>query len=248
MKMHMVYDPDTRTPVSASTSSTLVNDITPAKALEIEHGATYVFDLGYYSYDWWAQLHAADCRFVTRFKSCTRLREAEERSVPAEARKPDDGAARILSDRVGRLPKPHGNPMPDQVREIEVQIETGKTIRLATNDLEAPASEIAALYKTRWQVELFFKWIKQNLKIKAFLGTSENAVRSQIFAALISYLLVRICHQARARAGLITALSASLFTAVVGQTLMHHHSLQDILTPSIRPPQTDPRQITMCLS
>ena len=86
-----------------------------------------------------------------------------------------------------RSPPP---PKPaDPVRELCVRISTGKEIRLVTNDLDAPAEEIAELYKQRWQIELFFKWIKQNLKIKQFLGTSENAVRTQIFAALISYLL-----------------------------------------------------------
>lgn len=83
------------------------------------------------------------------------------------------------------------------MREITVRIATGKTFRLVTNDLDAPAEEIAALHKQRWQIELFFNWIKQNLKIRRFLGTSENAVRIQIFVALIAYLLLRAAHAAQ---------------------------------------------------
>ena len=87
--------------------------------------------------------------------------------------------------------------MSDPVREITVRISTGKVIRLVTNDLDAPAEEIADLYKQRWQIELFFKWIKQNLKIKHFLGTSENAVRIQLYVALIAYLLLRLAQAAQ---------------------------------------------------
>ncbi|MFN4012152.1 MAG: transposase, partial [Pannonibacter sp.] len=85
-------------------------------------------------------------------------------------------------------------PMRDPVREITVRISTGKILRILTNDLDAPAEDIAELYKQRWQIELFFKWLKQNLKIRHFIGTSENAVRTQIFVALIAYILLRIVH------------------------------------------------------
>ena len=83
------------------------------------------------------------------------------------------------------------------MREITVRIDTGKVLRLFTNDLTSPAEQIAELYKERWQIELFFKWIKQNLKITRFLGTSENAIRSQIAVAFIAYLLVRLIQQAQ---------------------------------------------------
>ncbi len=98
----------------------------------------------------------------------------------------------ILADRIGLLPQrmaaSRRNPLADPVREIVVRIPTGTT-RLATNDLDAPAEEIADLYRQRWQIELFFRWIKQNLKMRRFLGASENAVRTQVFVALIAYLL-----------------------------------------------------------
>ena len=129
-----------------------VNDITAAKARPIEAGASYVFDLGYYDYGWWAKLDAAGCRIVTRFKSTTPLCTIEDLPIAK------DGA--ILSDRVGYLParqaKNRKNPFGDPVLcEVRVRIETGKILRILTNDLDASAEEIAGLYKRRWEIELF---------------------------------------------------------------------------------------------
>ena len=113
---------------------------------------------------------------------------------------PPDSA--ILSDRIGFLParraKSRRNPMQNAVREVRVLTETGKELRILSNDLDAPAQEIADLYKRRWQIELFFRWIKQILKITRFLGTSENAVRIQVAVALIAYLLLRLAHATHA--------------------------------------------------
>jgi len=189
-KLHMVFDPNTDTPRRVVVTPGNINDITPAKALKIEPGATYVFDLAYYDYGWWAELNARGCRFVTRLKRNTRLTVKAEQPVPE--------GSDILSDRTGYLParlaRARQNPYGQPVREVLVRISTGKQIRLLTNDLDAPAQTIADLYKQRWQIELFFKWIKQNLKIKHFLGTSENAIRIQIHVALIAYLLLKMAH------------------------------------------------------
>ena len=164
-----------------------VNDITAAKPMPIDPGATYVFDLGYYDFSWWAQLDRAGCRLVTRFKANTPLREANDMPL-AEG-------SDVLSDRIGFLParqcNNRKNPMQDAVREIVVETETGKRLRILTNDLDAPAREIADLYKRRWQIELFFRVMKQTLKITKFLGRSENTVRIQIAVALIAFLLLR---------------------------------------------------------
>ena len=135
----------------------------------------YVFDMAYYDFAWWAALDRAGCRFVTRLKTNTHLRATIEQPVD------EDGD--ILSGRIGllseRMARSRRNPFCDPLREIVVRIDTGRTIRLVTNDLDAPASEIADLYKQRWQIELFFRWLKQNLKIRHFFGASENAVRIQ---------------------------------------------------------------------
>ena len=198
-KLHLVLDPDAGLPVYFEVTPAKVNDITAAKAMPIEAGATYVFDLGYYDYGWWAALGEADCRIVTRFKKNTPLEVIEEPPLPK--------GAIALSDRIGFLPrrmaKSRANPMADAVREITVRTDTGKILRLFTNDLDSPADDIAALYKRRWQIELFFRWIKQTLKIKAFLGRSLNAVKIHIAAALIACLLIHIARRtAKARMGL----------------------------------------------
>src|SRR6202162_2152595 len=191
-KAHIIYDPDANQPLYLMVTPTNVNDITAAKKMPIEAGATYVFDLGYYDYGWWAALDQAGCRIVTRFKANTPFAVVEDR--------PGAPASSILSDRTGYLPKrlaaSRTNPMSGLVREVRVVIDTGKVLRILTNDLTASAQKVADLYKRRWAIELFFRWVKQTLKIGHFLGTSENAVRIQIAVALIAFLLLRLAHDA----------------------------------------------------
>ena len=241
-KLHLVYDPYLAVPLGAKITPATVNDITPAKALEIEPGTTYVFDLAYYDYAWWARLDAAGCRFVTRLKRNTRLRDVVSRPVPENARQ----GAGIRAERIGYLPErlaaSRRNPFAKPLREIIVRLETGKTIRIATNDLDAPADEIAALYRQRWQIELFFKWIKQNLKIKRFLGTSENAVAIQIFAALIAYLILRAAHQTQD-----VVKNCLTFTRLVRLNLMHKRSIHNLIRPPTQT-QNDNRQLTLKLN
>lgn len=216
VKAHVIYDPDARAPVYLAVTPARVNDITAAKEMPITEGATYVFDLGYYDYGWWARLDAAKCRIVTRLKSNTPLRTSK--------RLPVAKGGDILSDRIGRLPerlaKSRRNPMQKAVREIRVRISTGTVLRILTNDLTAPAGEIAELYKRRWQIELFFKWIKQTLKLRHFLGTSENAVRIHIAIALICYLLIKFAH-----AGQSAVESLTTFARLVAANLMHRKRL-----------------------
>jgi len=217
VKAHIIYDPDAGRPVYLAITPARVNDITAAKEMPIQDGATYVFDLGYYDYGWWARLDAADCRIVTRLKSNTPLAVIETLPLP-----PDNSA--ILSDRIGYLPermtKNRRNPMGNPVREVRVRIDTGKVLRILTNDLDAPASEIADLYKRRWQIELFFRWVKQTLKIGHFYGTSENAVRIQIAVALIVFLLIKMAHATQR-----TIPSLTTFARLLRANLMHRKRL-----------------------
>src|SRR5213080_1880753 len=226
-KAHIIYDPDADQPLYLMVTAANINDITVAKEMPIEPGATYVFDLGYYDYGWWARLDAAGCRIVTRLKSNTPLNAVKEDRIPKHTN--------ILSDRIGYLParlaRSRKNPMQEPVREIRVRIETGKVLRVLTNDLDAPAQEIADLYKQRWQIELFFRWVKQTLKIKHFFGTSENAVRIQIAVALIAFLLLRM---AQAAHGIV--LSPLHFARLVRVNLMHRRPLDRLLEPEQPPP------------
>jgi Transposase DDE domain/Domain of unknown function (DUF4372) len=236
-KLHIVYDPDAEQPIYAAVTAANVNDITAAKAMPVEAGATYVFDLGYYDFGFWNTLDAAGCRIVTRLKVNTKL------SVVAENR--IWGTSNILSDRIGHLPqrmaRSRKNPFQDPVREVCVRIDTGKVLRIVTNDLEAPASEIAELYRRRWQIELFFRWVKQTLKIKHFLGQSENAVRIQIAVALIAFLLLRLAYSAQT-----TVKSLLAFTRLVRANVMHRRPLDRLLDPPA-PPIKDARQLSLGL-
>ena len=224
VKTHVIYDADADCPIYAAVSTANVNDITAAKAMPIAKGATYVFDLGYYDYRWWARLDAAGCRIVSRLKRNTPLRVTETRPAPGGA---------VLSDRIGHLPdrlaSNRRNPFHKPVREVQVRIDTGKVLRIVTNDLTAPAQEIADLYKRRWAIELFVRWVKQTLKVTRFLGTSENAVRIQIAVALIAFLLLRLAQNTQA------AISSPLtFARLIRSNLMHLRGLGEL----DRPPPT----------
>jgi len=225
-KMHVIYDADADRPIYAAVSAANVNDITMAQRMPLEPGATYVFDLGYYDYAWWAKLDAAQCRIVTRFKANTPLELVEELPVPE--------GSNILSDRIGFLParqaKSRRNPLQDAVREVRISTDAGKVLRLFSNDLDASAREIADLYKRRWAIELFFRWVKQSLKITRFVGTSENAVRIQIAIALIAFLLLRLAQAAHK-----AVKSPLTFARLVRANLMHRRRIDRLLGP-----ETDP--------
>jgi hypothetical protein len=220
-KVHVIYDADAERPIYAAVTAANVNDVTAAQAMPIEAGATYVFDLGYYDYRWWAKLDAAGCRIVTRFKTNTKLAVTEQRDVP-------QGGA-ILSDHIGLLPprqaRSRKNPFSAPVREIRVRIETGKILRILSNDLDASAQEIADLYKRRWAIELFFRWVKQTLKIRHFLGVSENAVRIQIAVALIAFLLLRMAQTTQK-----AVQSPLTFVRLVRTNLMHRKRIDRLIT------------------
>jgi IS4 transposase len=236
-KLHIVYNPDSERPCLAAVTPANVNDITVAKTMPIRPGATYVFDLGYYDYGWWAELDAAGCRIVTRFKVNTPLTVVSENRVAK--------GSGVLSDCIGHLParqaRSRKNPFQDPVREVRVRAATGKILRILTNDLDAPADEIAELYQRRWRIELFFRWVKLTLKIRHFLGTSENAVRIQIAVALIAFLLVRMAH------ALQTSVHSLLtFTRLLASNLMHRRSILHLLDPS-PPIIKDQRQLSLSL-
>jgi len=224
-KAHIIYDADGERPIFASVTAAKVNDITAAKAMPIVSGATYVFDLGYYDYAWWAKLDKENCRIVTRFKKNTPLTLVAEHDVP-------EGGT-VLSDRTGHLPARQAasrkNPFSKPVREVRVKTDTGKILRILSNDLDAPAQEIADLYKRRWAIELFFKWIKQTLKIKHFLGRSENAVRIQMAVALITYLLLHLAQKTQA-----AVKSPLAFARLVRINLMHKKRIDRLLEPEPR--------------
>ena len=227
VKLHLTYDPKASVPTYFSITPVKVNDVVEGQKLPLEPGATYVFDLGYYDFGWWGRLDDAGCRFVTRLKVNTPLTVVAEMAV--------EKGGTIISDRIGCLPERQArsrrNPMQGPVREVHVRIDTGEILRLVCNDIDTPAEEIAELYKMRWQIELFFKWVKQNLRIKKFLGTSENAVKLQIITAVITYLLIHIAHRAWS-----CALSLQNLTRLIRANLMHRKSIADLIRTTPKPP------------
>lgn len=237
-KAHVIYDPDADCPLYLAVTPAKGVDVVVAKGMPIEAKATYVFDLGYYDYGWWAKLDAAGCRIVTRFKRNTPFTAIREQRVPKAAQA-------ILSDRIGHLParlaRSRRNPFAKPVREIHLRIDGGKILRILTNDLDSPAQKIADLYKRRWAIELFFRWVKQTLKIRHFLGTSENAVRIQIAVALIAFLLLRLAQTAQNFAD-----GALAFARLVRLNLMHRRSINALKEPP-PPIGRDPRQMDFAI-
>jgi hypothetical protein len=228
-KLHLVYDPKAACPTYFSITPARVNDIVEAKKIPVLPSATYVFDKGYYDFAWWAALIKAECRFVTRIKENTPAQLVQTLPVTDPSIRSDQ-----LIKITHRMAGNRSNPLKDDtLREVAVTLDNGTCVRILTNDLTAPASEIADLYKTRWQIELFFKWIKQNLRIKKFLGTSENAIKLQIIAALIAFLLIRIAQHA----ALGTGISLHRMTILVRGHLLHRKTIQELLYP---PPQERP--------
>ena len=186
VKMHTLLDLRGSIPSFIHISDGKLHDVHALDLLAVEPGAIYVMDRGYLDFARLYRMHQALAFFVTRAKSNTKLR----RSYSA----PVDRSTGVICDQTVALTGiTSRKDYPEHLRRIRFKDpETGKTLIFLTNNFALPATTICALYKSRWQVELFFKWIKQHLRIKKFYGTSENAVKSQIWIAVSVYVLVAI--------------------------------------------------------
>ena len=196
LKLHLEIDSIENAPTYANISASNINDITDAKNnIQITKGYTYVVDKGYFDYNWWYKINLSEAYFVTRIKSNTAYKVVRELEV-SEADK-----EKIFSDEVIHLTNksPRGGKINKYAKKdlrLVTVIREGKTLMpVITNDFKRSATEISELYKRRWQIELFFKWIKQKLKVKSYFGQSKNAVIIQIYCALISYLLMRLMNK-----------------------------------------------------
>lgn len=208
IKLHLLLEANNAAVAGASITAANVNDITEGRKIDIEPGATYVFDKGYCNYNWWHSMEQNKARWVTRWRRDAALKLVSERAVNADQ-------SEILRDSIVafalRTPRGgHRNSYSGQLRRIEVARPDAAPLVLATNDLVSAPEEIALLYKRRWQIELFFKWVKQHLQIGRFLGANENAVRIQLLTALIAYMLVLILKEATRFKGSLWMLLAEL--------------------------------------
>jgi hypothetical protein len=184
VKLHLVLDHDGYLPQYAVISDGKAADISVAKKMPLAPGTIVVFDRGYADYDWWLELTQKQVWFVSRLKDNADYEVMERRAVPEKGK--------VLKDEVIALFQLAAAGKDCWLRRLEVWVEEKQEVMVfVTNHLILAASTIAKIYKERWGIELFFKALKQSLKVKTFVGTSENAVQTQIWTALIAMLLVK---------------------------------------------------------
>ena len=186
VKMHTLLDLRGSIPAFIHISDGKMHEVNVLDILAVEAGAFYVMDRGYLDFTRLYKMHQAGAFFVTRAK-----RGMDARRVYSTPTDRDTGV--ICDQRIALNGFYISKDYPEYLRRVRFKDpESGKTLVFLTNNTSLPALTIAALYKNRWQVELFFKWIKQHLRIKRFLGTSENAVKTQIWCAVSTYVLIAI--------------------------------------------------------
>ena len=201
VKMHTLLDLRGSIPAFIHVSDGKMHEVNVLDILPVEAGAFYVMDRGYLDFSRLYNMHQAGAFFVTRTK-----RGMDARRVYSAPTQRDTGV--ICDQSIAMNGFYIAKDYPALLRRIRFKDpETGKTLVFLTNNTMLPALTIAALYKNRWQVELFFKWIKQHLRIKRFLGTSENAVKTQIWCAVSTYVLIAIIKKE-------LKLDASLYTVL----------------------------------
>jgi hypothetical protein len=232
VKMHTLLDLKGSIPSFIHVSDGKLHDVHALDLLELEAGAIYVMDRGYVDFARLYTLHLAGAFFVTRAKSNIKAHRVYST--------PTDRAFGIICDQRIALDGFYTQQdYPGHLRRVRFNDpETGKTLIFLTNQMTLPAATICALYKSRWQVELFFKWIKQHLRIKRFFGTSENAVKTQIWIAVSVYVLVAIVKKK-------LQLDASLYTLlqILSVTLFEKMPLQQAFPATeYIPPEGAPRK------
>jgi len=181
IKMHTVLDHDGHIPAFVDLTEAKAHDSQVSKILRLPKGSIVVFDRGYNDYRWFAELGAEGIHFVTRLKSNAVHQELQTRPLRRKG-------STVKADRIIEVTR-RGQPL--KLRCVDYRDpDSGRLFKFITNNFKLSPQTIADIYKERWQIELFFKEIKQNLRIKRFVGTSENAVRIQIYTAMTLYLLL----------------------------------------------------------
>jgi putative transposase len=242
LKLHVVYDPAADQPLRIAITPATVNDVEVGQQVPIEAGATYIYDKAYCSYAWWTRIAEAGALFVTRQKKNARYRALCWRPL-AQTR--SEGFT-VIDDAEVKLVSKGNAKLAIAIRRVRIRRDDGTKMTLITNDLQRSAIEIAALYKTRWQIELLFRWIKQHLKIKRFLGRSHNAICLQLIAAMIAYLLIRIAaRQNRIEIPPIRLLEL-LATRLSMRVPIAHIDKPPPVNPSHAQPRCCPDQMEFC--
>jgi hypothetical protein len=218
IKLHTLIDLRGNIPSFIHISDGKLHDVNVLDELLPEAGAFYVMDRGYLDFERLHRLHLAGAFFVTRAKSNLKATRRYSRVV--------DRSTGLICDQTITLTVFYSKVgYPEPLRRIRFKTEEGKTLVFLTNNFALPALTITELYRCRWQVELFFKWIKQHLRIKSFFGTSENAVKTQVWIAVSVYVLVAIVRKR-------LALDASLYETlqILSLTMFETTTLNQLLT------------------
>jgi hypothetical protein len=237
-KLHVLMDHDDYMPRFINFTTAAHSDVRAAHQVPVQRHSIVVMDRAYVDYDLWAKWTRQEMFFITRLRTDLKVKVIKQREVPQHRN--------ILSDEEIQLTSRQGmRECPFSLRRIVVRNpETQESIVLVTNHLDFGASTIADSYRERWQIEVFFKTLKQNLKIKTFVGTSKNALLIQIWTALIALLLLRwlhsLCQQGWAFSTLACLLRMNLFT---------YRDLNDWLAdPDATPPLAPTQQLSLLLS
>jgi hypothetical protein len=229
LKLHLVLDHDGYLPCYAVITEGRTADVTEARKIRFQPGTLVVFDRGYSDYNWWLELTRGGVSFVTRLKDSASYGVVESRPVP-------DGSG-VLRDEVILLVSQQEAGHQARLRRIEVWVEEkNESMVFVTNNLKLAARTIARIDKERWQIELFFKALKQGLKIKTFVGTSENAVQIQIWTALIAMLILKFL---KLRSTFDWSLS-NLIALLRQQLFVHRDLWKWINDPFQSPPDPEP--------
>ena len=236
VRLHTLLDLRGNIPTFIHITDGKTHEVNTLDELSIESGAFYLLDRGYLDFKRLFVIHQANAFFVTRAKSNTKFKRRYSNTV-------DKATTHVMCDQTGVLPMFYASKdYPALLRRVVVKDEAGKRIVFLTNNFALEPQLIADLYRQRWQVELFFKWIKQHLRIKAFYGTSENAVKTQIWIAICTYVLIAI---AKKRLNLPHSLYEIL--QVLSLTMFETFPINQLLTTTSTnsEPDLEPKQLSL---
>jgi hypothetical protein len=218
VKIHTQYDIRTSIPVFMEVTPASVHDVNAMDLITYEKGSFYIFDRGYLDYERLYFIHRALSFFVIRAKNNLKFKRIYSNKI--------DKNTGVKYDQIGELTGFYSlQGYPEKIRKIKFyDADQNRTLIFLTNNLILPPEEIAKLYKNRWKIELFFKWIKQHLRITEFGGRTENAVKTQVYIAVITYTLIAIIKQK-----LKTKYSTYETLQILGASLLDKTSIQDLL-------------------